>query len=73
MNYFVYSYIKPISERVASINNNKSDTIVGFYCLNKLNRFIKVYKNKNKPQTNNNIVYKICCKNCASYVGQTKR
>jgi len=53
----------------------KSDTMVGFRCLNKLNRFqIKVPKNQNQPSTRNNVVYKIFCKDCdASYVGQIKR
>jgi len=52
----------------------KSDTIVGFRCLNKLNRFIKVQKDQNQPSTCSNEVYKINCRNCdASYVGQTKR
>jgi len=42
---------------------NKSKTIVEFRCLNKLNKFINVHKDKNKPQVNNNVVY----------YGQTKR
>jgi len=32
-----------------------------------------VHKDKNKFSFNNNIIYKICCKNDAFYVGQTKR
>ena len=37
-------------------------------------KFIKVYKNKNQHDKNNNIIYKVNCNNCvASYVGQTKR
>jgi len=46
MNYF-FPHIKLISKIMASIIN-KSETIVGFCCLNKLNKFIKVYKDKNK-------------------------
>ena len=43
-------------------------------CLNNLNRFIKVQKDKSISNNHNNVVYKINCKDCdVSYVGQTKR
>jgi len=72
-NFFVIPYIKPISDMISSVFY-KSDTMVGFRCLNKLNRFIKVQKDQSQPSTRNNVVYKINCKDCdASYVGQTKR
>jgi len=65
-------YIKGISEKVASVLNN--DYMVGYRCLNTLGRFIKVQKDKNTLLDNNNVIYKICCRDCdASYVGQTKR
>jgi len=52
----------------------KSNFIVGFKGINKLNNFIKVQKDKTNFMSKNNVVYKILCNNCdASYVGQTKR
>jgi len=71
--FLVIPYVKPISERISSIFY-KSDILVGFHCLNKLNRVIKVQKDSNQPSKSSNVVYKINCKDCdASYVGQTKR
>jgi len=53
---------------------NGNDYIVGYRCFNTFGRFIKVQKDKNTLFDNNNVIYKICCKDCdASYVGQTKR
>jgi len=46
-NFLVIPYIKPISDMISSIFH-KSDTIVDFRCLNKLNRFIKVQKDQNQ-------------------------
>jgi len=52
----------------------KSNFIVGFKGINKLNNFIKVQKDKTNFISKNNVVYKILYNNCdASYVGQTKR
>jgi len=51
----------------------KSNFIVGFKGIDKLNSFIKVQKNKTNFMSKNNVVYKILCNNDASYVGQTKR
>ena len=71
--YFVLPYIRHISETASSFVN-KDLFMVGFRCLNKLNMFIRVQKDITDINLMNNIVYKICCKNCnASYVGQTKR
>jgi len=43
-----------------------------YRCLNK--KFVKAHKEKTEFNANNNVVYKICCKDCdASYVGQIKR
>ncbi|TLY45849.1 MAG: GIY-YIG nuclease family protein [Gammaproteobacteria bacterium] len=47
------------------------DTYTG---MNKLNRFIKVQKDKLTTDQHSNVVYKISCADCdASYVGQTRR
>jgi len=52
---------------------NKSSHIIGYRRLNKLNKFIKTHKDKEPRTSNNNVIYKIACKDCnASYVGQTK-
>jgi len=69
----VFPYIKRISEMVSSVVS-KSDYTIGYRCLNRLNMFVKTHKDKEQTSTNNNVIYKILCKNCdASYVGQTKR
>ena len=53
---------------------DKSENLVGYRILNKLNSIIKVHKDRNALLTNTDVIYKIGCKNCdASYVGQTKR
>jgi len=53
---------------------NKSNHIIGYRCLNKLNKFVKTHKDREPRALNNNMIYKISCKDCdASYVGQTKR
>jgi len=66
-------YIRNISEIIASLIN-KSIFTVGYRCLNKMNRIIKIHKDQIEHDYKNNIVYKIYCQNCdASYVGQTKR
>lgn len=52
----------------------KSNLPVGYRCLDKLDKFIKVHKDKNSQPSTSNVIYKIYCKNCeASYVGQIKR
>ena len=71
--FFVIPYIKKVSEVAASVID-KSETIIGYRVINKLNKFVKVHKDVNQLAVNNNVVYKIPCKGCnASYVGQTKR
>jgi len=69
----VLPYIKNISEYInSSIDKNMYKT--GYRILNKLTGFVKRHKDANNFEANNNVVYKILCKNCnASYVGQTKR
>lgn len=71
--YIVLPYIKNLTTKISSRLNN-SDTKLGLRCLNRLNNFIKVWKDKNKKGERNNVIYKINCIDCdVSYVGQTKR
>jgi len=52
---------------------NKSNHIIGYRCLNKLNKFVKTHEDREPRTSNNNVIYKISCKDYdASYVGQTK-
>jgi len=65
----VLSYVQPLSEFISS-NIDKSKAIVGFRCLNKLSRFIKVHKDVDLASFRNNVIYKISCNDCdAFYVG----
>jgi len=50
--FFVNSYINGISDRIASVIN-KSEMTMGYRCLNKLSRIIKIHKNKNQLTSNN--------------------
>jgi len=69
----VIPYIKKISELVATAID-KAQYIIGYRVLNHLGGFIRAHKDTNHLLKNNNVVYKIMCKDCdASYVGQTKR
>jgi len=69
----VLPYINPISEFISS-NVDSLKTIIGFRCLNKLSQFVKAHEDKDHLLSENNVIYKIFCKNCeATYVGQTKR
>lgn len=61
---------------IAKSSISKFETKLGF-CLNRLNQFIKVHKNKNNKEENN-IVYKILCNKCdpkqtKNKLGQIKR
>jgi len=72
-NFFVIPYIRSISEITASLIN-KSLFTIGFRSLNKLDKIVKVQKDRREHTQNKNIVYRINCKNCnATYMGQTKR
>jgi len=72
-NFFVIPYIRGISEITASLIN-KSVFTIGFRSLNKLDKIVKVQKDRTEHTQKNNVVYRINCKNCnATYVGQTKR
>jgi len=70
--YFVIPYIRDISEIASQICN--FGFIVGFRCLNKIDNFIRVHKDKTEHSFKKNIVYKIRCLDCnALYVEQTKK
>lgn len=62
-NYFVIPYINNISELVASVIK-KSDFMVGYHCLRKLDKVIKAQKDKNNDPSNTNVIYKINCNSC---------
>jgi len=65
----VIPYIKKISELVATAID-KSQYIIGYRALNHLGGFIRAHKDTNHLLKNNNVVYKIMCKDCdTSYVG----
>ena len=69
----VFPYIRSISNKITKFIN-KSKNMIGYRCLNELNKFIKVHKDKNQYDNSNNVIYKVNCNNCdASYVGQTKK
>jgi len=71
--YFVIPYIHKILKTITSLIN-KSEFIVGFKEINKLNNFIKVQKDKTNYMSENNVVYKLLCNDCdVFYVEQTKR
>ncbi|KYN09443.1 hypothetical protein ALC57_18450, partial [Trachymyrmex cornetzi] len=70
---FVVPYIPKVTNCVIS-NLNRDVFTIGIRCINKLNMFVKVHKDKIDITNRNNVVYKISCRDCdASYVGQTKR
>ncbi|KYN14498.1 hypothetical protein ALC57_13304 [Trachymyrmex cornetzi] len=69
----VFPYVKSICNKI-SRSIDKSNNMIGYRCTNKLNRFIKVHKDRNPHEKNNNVIYRLNCNNCdVSYVGQTKR
>src|SRR5580765_4877079 len=71
--FIAVPYIKNLSEFVCN-SFRGTEFAAGYKCFNRLNRFIKVHKDITPTECNNNVIYKIHCKDCtASYVGQTKR
>ncbi|KYN28478.1 hypothetical protein ALC57_02090 [Trachymyrmex cornetzi] len=71
--YFTIPYVKSISESFLPIST-MFHCKLAFTIPNTLKSFIRRGKDKLEFLSNQNIVYKISCKNCdASYVGQTKR
>jgi len=59
----VLPYAKPLSDFISS-NIDSSKAIVGYRCLNKLGRFVKVHKDVDHIFAKNNVIYKISCGNC---------
>jgi hypothetical protein len=69
----VFPYIRKTSEKAAALID-RSKFIIGLRCINRIDNYIKVHKDKTDYMCKNNTVYKIECNNCnATYVGQTKR
>ncbi|EFN70399.1 hypothetical protein EAG_11686, partial [Camponotus floridanus] len=72
-SFFVIPYIKGVSEHFKDIVGNLNKSLAHVF-LNKLNCFIKTYKDPLPMDYQSNVVYKISCTDCsASYVGQTSR
>ena len=59
----VFPYIRSISNKITK-SINKSKNMIGYRCLNKLNKFIKIHKDENQYDKNNNVIYKVNCNNC---------
>jgi len=71
--WFTVPFIKTISEKFKSITNGTVSRL-SFYSMNKLNSLIKIHNKDLLPKPPNmNVVYKVSCKNCDSYMGQTCR
>jgi len=68
----VLPYINKISELVASAVD-KSQHITGYRVLNNLGGYIRVHKDVNNVLSNNNVVYKISCKNCNAIYWPNKK
>lgn len=73
VTYFCVPYIPSLTDKFKRITNDLNVKLA--YCsINKLNKYIKTNKDPVPKLSNNNVVYKIDCKDCdASYVGQTGR
>ncbi|KYM96621.1 hypothetical protein ALC62_12713, partial [Cyphomyrmex costatus] len=73
-NYFTIPYISNMSNKIKNYFN-KCDTFkLAYKGINRLDRIVKVQKDKLQTMLHSNVVYKISCGDCdATYVGQTKR
>jgi len=72
-NFMVLPYADNIT-KVAELSLRNSNIRLGLRNLNRLNRFIKVHKDRVDREQCSGVVYKLQCNDCdASYVGQTKR
>lgn len=73
IQYVGLPFIKMVTNKISN-SLKKSDLKLDLKCINNLNRFIQIPKDKTRPLEKNNVIYKIQCIDCdASYVGQTKR
>jgi len=71
-NFIIVPFVRSCDKMIKTLIR-KSDCIVEYRCLNRLSTFIS-HKDRTDLSDNNDVVYKISCKDCdASYVGQTKR
>jgi len=73
-NYFVIPYIDHNADRFIRLFKNIPNFKLAFSGINRLNKFIKVHKDRLSSLSRSNVVYQINCLHCdASYVGQTRR
>jgi len=71
--WFVLPFIPKVTKNFKHITNILNSKIA-YFSLNKLGRIVRPQRNNLPINSNKNVGYKLCCKNCdASYVGQTKR
>lgn len=70
--FFNIPYVSGVPEHFSRIIRNL-DAKMSYASINKLNRFIRVQKDGTPIDFHKNVVYKISCDNCASYVEQTRR
>ncbi|KYN17215.1 hypothetical protein ALC57_10507, partial [Trachymyrmex cornetzi] len=72
ISWFTVPYVPVLTKKFKQFDRN--DIKVSFFSSNKLNKYIKVQKDRVDSPSKSNVVYKINCKDCdASYVGQTGR
>jgi len=72
-SFFVVPFINTIPYKFIQLINSYNKKLA-FTVNNKLNFFIKLYKDPIDRLSHSNVIYKICCKECdSSYVGQTSR
>ncbi|XP_018373120.1 PREDICTED: uncharacterized protein LOC108767647 [Trachymyrmex cornetzi] len=71
-SWFSVPFIKNITDRFMKLN--RDDLKVSFFSSNKINKFVRVHKDRIPDEVKNDVVYKISCNDCnATYVGQTSR
>jgi len=58
-------YVKNITDSLKTCIRNAEVTL-GYQCLNRLDRVIRVHKDKLKKEESSDVVYKIFCKDCDS-------
>lgn len=72
-SFFTIPFLPQLTDKFNNIVRDIG-TIVSYLSLNKLNKHIKVHKDKIPKYSNTHVVQKIKCNDCdASYVGQTCR